>query len=125
MDEIFKRILDKLADADFWIALGFLAAGYVWWRWIGTTATNEKKVLRRQIGTALLLALVAGRAIWVNHLFFLPERGFRKILLASWLRASWVTTRSIRCRAISSRSSMRNSKKKRRGSRLKFTRAAK
>jgi hypothetical protein len=33
MDEVFKRILDKLAGADFWIALGFLAAGYICWRW--------------------------------------------------------------------------------------------
>jgi tetratricopeptide (TPR) repeat protein len=80
MDEIFRRILDKLTGADFWIAMIFLAAGYLSWRWIGATATDKKKVLGRQIGTALLLALVAGGAISVNHFFFLRERGFSKDL---------------------------------------------
>ncbi len=80
MDEIFKRILDKLAGADFWIALVFLAAGYVCWRWIGTTTTDKKKVQRRQIGIALLIAVLAGAVILMNHLFFLRERGFSKNL---------------------------------------------
>ena len=80
MEEIFKRILDALKGWDFWIALGFLAAGYVCWRWIGTKATDEKKVLRRQISAALLLALVAGGTMFVNHFFFLRERGFSKNL---------------------------------------------
>ena len=78
MDEIFKRILDKLAGADLWIALGFLAAGYVCWLWLGTTAIDKKKVLRRQIGMALLVVILAGVVVFVNHLFFLRERGFRK-----------------------------------------------
>jgi tetratricopeptide (TPR) repeat protein len=80
MDEIFKRILDTLKGADFWIALGFLAAGYVCWRWIATTTRGKKKVLRRQIGMALLVAVLAGAVILVNHLFFLRERGFSKNL---------------------------------------------
>jgi hypothetical protein len=73
MGEIFKRVLNELTGADFWIALGFLAAGYVCWLWIGTTAADKKKVLRRQIGMALLLALLAGALISGNHFFFLRE----------------------------------------------------
>src|SRR6187549_3283573 len=80
MEEIIKRILDKLRGADFWIvALGFLAA-YVFWRWIATTTRDKKKVLRRQIGMALLVAVLAGASILVNHLIFLRERGFSKNL---------------------------------------------
>ena len=39
---------------------------------------REEEGAARQVGTALLLALVAGGAIWVNHFFFLRERGFSK-----------------------------------------------
>jgi len=80
MDEIFKRILDTLKGADFWIALAFLAAGYVCWRWIATTTRGKKKVLRRQIGMALLVAVLAGAVISLNHLIFLREPGFAKDL---------------------------------------------
>ena len=59
MDEVFKRILDKLTGANFWIVLGFLAAGYLCWRWIGTTATDKKKVLRRQISIGVVIAVLA------------------------------------------------------------------
>ena len=79
MDEIFKRILDNLAGADLWIALGFLAAGFVCWIWLGTTARG-KKVLRRQIGMALFVAILAGAIIFVNHSFFLREPRFSKNL---------------------------------------------
>src|SRR5438093_7225248 len=80
MDEIFKRILDTLKGADLWIALAFFAAGYVCWRWLGTTAIEKKKVLRRQICMALLVAVLAGAVILVYHFFFLRERGFSKDL---------------------------------------------
>src|SRR5438046_10240649 len=78
MDEIFKRILDMLKGADFLIAVGFLTAGYVCWLWIGTTARDKKKVLRRQLGMALLLAVLAAAFILGNHFFFLRERAFSK-----------------------------------------------
>jgi tetratricopeptide (TPR) repeat protein len=74
-EEIFKRVLDKLTGADFWIALGFLAAGVICWLLMGTK-THEKKVRRKQIGIALLLGLVGGAAIWMNHSFFLREPVF-------------------------------------------------
>ena len=77
MEEIFKRVLDTLKGADFWIALGFLAAGFICWRLIGA-AKREKKVLRRQIGAALLFAVFAGGAIWAHHFFFLREPVFSK-----------------------------------------------
>ena len=47
MEDIIKRILDALPGADLWIALPFLAAGFIWWRWTGTTKKGEKKALRR------------------------------------------------------------------------------
>jgi len=80
MDEIFKRILDKLKGGNFWIALGFLAAGYVCWRLIGTTETQEKTVLLHQISAALILALLAAGAMWMNHFFFNREPVFTKNL---------------------------------------------
>jgi hypothetical protein len=78
MEEIFKRILDKLTGADFWIALGLLAAGVVCWLVIGTTKKQEKKVLHRRMGIAFILLLLAGGAIWMNHHFFLREPVFSK-----------------------------------------------
>jgi hypothetical protein len=48
MDDIFKLILDALQGAGFWIALLFLAAGYVCWHWIGT-GQEEQPVLRRRM----------------------------------------------------------------------------
>src|SRR6266446_5342471 len=80
MDKLFEHVLDTLKGVDLYIALGFLAAGFICWRLIGTTRTKEKKVLRRQIGTALFLAVVAGGAIWVHQFFFLRERCFSKNL---------------------------------------------
>jgi tetratricopeptide (TPR) repeat protein len=79
MQEIFKRALDKLADADLWIALGFLAAGTVCRLWIGTKK-KEQKILRSQIGVAVVLALLAGAAMFVNHAFFQSDRVFSKDL---------------------------------------------
>ena len=76
-EEIFKRFLDKLTGADFWIVLGFLVAGVICWLLIGTK-TQEKKVLHRQIGIALVLVVLAGGAIWVNHFFFLRDPAFSK-----------------------------------------------
>jgi tetratricopeptide (TPR) repeat protein len=78
IEEIFKRILDKLAGADFWIALGFLAAAIVLWVLIGTTKKHEKKVLLRQIGVSLVLVLLAGGAIWMHQVLFLHEPVFPK-----------------------------------------------
>jgi tetratricopeptide (TPR) repeat protein len=80
MDEVVKHILDTLKGADLWIVLAFLAAGYVCWRWLGTTAIEKKKVLRRQLGMALLVAALAGAVILVYHFFYLRERGFSKDL---------------------------------------------
>jgi tetratricopeptide (TPR) repeat protein len=79
MEEIFKRVLDKLADADLWIALGFLAAGTICCLWIGTRK-KEQKILRSQIGVAVVLAFLAGAAILVNHVFFQREWPFSKDL---------------------------------------------
>src|SRR5438046_1782732 len=76
-EEIVKRILDKLVGADFWIAVVFLAAVFIFWRLIGTK-TREKKVLHRQIGGALVLVVLAVGAIWVNHFFFLRDPAFSK-----------------------------------------------
>jgi hypothetical protein len=77
-EEIFKRILDKLAGADFWIALVFLAAGVVGWLLIGTTKKQEKRLLRRRLGFAAILLLLAGGAIWTNHHFFRRDAPFPK-----------------------------------------------
>jgi len=60
--------------------LVFLAAGYLFWLWVGTTAVEKKKVLRRQISVVLLIAVLAGAAILVNHFVFQRERGFSKNL---------------------------------------------
>jgi tetratricopeptide (TPR) repeat protein len=76
MHEIFNRILDRLKGANFWIALGFLAAGYFFWRLIGTTGVPAKTVLLHQITAELAIALLGGGAIWVNYFFFLRERPF-------------------------------------------------
>jgi hypothetical protein len=83
MGEVIRRILDQLGGANLGIALVFLAAGYLCWLWIGTTATEQKKVLRRQISVVLLIAVLAGAVILVNYFFFQRERGFSKMLLAS------------------------------------------
>ena len=80
MDEIFKRILDTLKGADFWIALVFLAVGIICWLWIGTTKRVDKKVLRHQIGVALVLAVLAGGVMFANHFFFQREPVFSKNL---------------------------------------------
>jgi tetratricopeptide (TPR) repeat protein len=77
LEEILKRLLDKLPGADFWIALGFLLAGFICWLLIGTKK-QEKKVRRKQVGIALFLGLVGGVAIWMNHYFFLREPVFPK-----------------------------------------------
>src|ERR1700722_4889261 len=79
MDDIFKRILDALQGADFWIAVLFLVAGYVCWLSIGTRK-EEQPVLRRRIGAAIVLALLAGAAFFVNHAFFQREHVFSKNL---------------------------------------------
>src|SRR5438132_8205173 len=124
MDEIFKRILDKLPVSDFWIALGFLAAGYVCWWWIGTTTTGKKKMLRRQLGSGLLIAALAGAVILVNHSFFLREQGFSKNLTGV------LVTRIVGDDPLNSLQGALVEKlnaelqKKRRGSRLKCMRAA-
>jgi hypothetical protein len=78
MDEIFNRILDKLTGADIWIALGFLALGITLWLYIGTTKKAEQKVLRRQIGASLVLLLLAGAGLAINHIFFIREPVFSK-----------------------------------------------
>ena len=80
MGEVIKRILDQLGGANLGIALVFLAAGYLCWLWIGTTAADKKKVLRRQISVVLLIAVLAGAAILVNHFVFQRELGFSKNL---------------------------------------------
>jgi tetratricopeptide (TPR) repeat protein len=80
MGEVIKRILDQLGGANLGIALVFLAGGYLCWLWIGTTATDKKKVLRRQISVVLLIAVLAGAAILVNDFVFQRERGFSKNL---------------------------------------------
>ena len=43
MEEIFKRVLDKLKGPDFWIALFFLVVGVASWEAIGTTKAEDKK----------------------------------------------------------------------------------
>lgn len=73
MNEIFTRILDALHGADFWIALLFLTAGIICWRWIGT-GTKERPGFHRQISVAFVLAILAGAAMWVNHAVFQRER---------------------------------------------------
>src|SRR4030095_16705095 len=80
MSEVIKRILDQLGGANLGIALVFLAAGYLCWLWIGTTAAEKKKVLRRQISVVLIIAVLAGAAILVNHFVFQRERSFSKNL---------------------------------------------
>jgi tetratricopeptide (TPR) repeat protein len=80
MGEVIRRILDQLGGANLGIALVFLAAGYLCWLWIGTTAADKKKVLRRQISVVLIIAVLAGTAILVNHFFFQRERSFSKNL---------------------------------------------
>lgn len=75
MEEIVKRILDKLTGIDFWIFVAFLAAAYCCWKWIGTK-TRERNVLGRQIAFALVLVLAAGGAMWVNHFFLRREPVF-------------------------------------------------
>jgi tetratricopeptide (TPR) repeat protein len=78
MEAIFRHILGELKGANLWIALGFLAAGIVCWRLIGTTKRREQKVLRRQVGAALILALLAGAVLWMNHHIFQREPDFAK-----------------------------------------------
>src|ERR1700683_4035598 len=81
MDEIFRRILDTLKGVDSWIALLFLAVGIICWLWIGTTKKTEKKVLRRQIASGLILAVLAAGAMWANQFFFQREPIFSKSLI--------------------------------------------
>jgi tetratricopeptide (TPR) repeat protein len=80
MNKILDRVLDTLKGADYWIAAAFLVAGLISWLWLGKTKRREKKVLNRQIGVSLVLALVAGGAIWANHSFFQREPVFSKDL---------------------------------------------
>jgi tetratricopeptide (TPR) repeat protein len=77
MEKIFEHILDSLKGPDFWIALGFLALGYACWRLLGTKKA-ERKVVRSQIVGALVIAVLAGSAIWANHFFFQREPVFSK-----------------------------------------------
>lgn len=77
VNEILKRILDVLKGADLWIALSFLVVGFICWRLIGA-AKREKKVLRRQIGAALILAFLAGAALFTKHFVFQRQPVFPK-----------------------------------------------
>jgi tetratricopeptide (TPR) repeat protein len=79
MEEIFKRVLDKLRGADFWIALFFIAAGIVSWKVIGTTKAEEKYVLYRRLGVAVTLSIAAISIIAVRR-FFNRERPFSQNL---------------------------------------------
>jgi tetratricopeptide (TPR) repeat protein len=79
MEEIFKRVLDKLRGADFWIALFFIAAGIVSWKVIGTTKAEEKYVLYRRLGVAVTLSIAAISIIAVRR-FFNRERSFSQNL---------------------------------------------
>jgi tetratricopeptide (TPR) repeat protein len=79
MEEILKRILDKVKGLDFWIALFFLVAGIVSWEVIGTTKAEEKKVLNVRLSVVVVLAITAASIIAVRR-FFNRERPFSKNL---------------------------------------------
>jgi tetratricopeptide (TPR) repeat protein len=78
IEELIKRILDKLSGADFWIAAGFLVVGVVCWLLIGKTKKQEKRLLRQQIVSAIVLLILAAGFIWLNHRFFIRELIFSK-----------------------------------------------
>jgi tetratricopeptide (TPR) repeat protein len=79
MEEIFKRVLDKLRGADFWIALFFIGVGIVSWKVIGTTKAEEKYVLYRRLGVAVTLGIAAISIIAVRR-FLNRERPFSQNL---------------------------------------------
>jgi tetratricopeptide (TPR) repeat protein len=79
MEEILKRILDKVKGFDFWIALVFLAAGIISWKVIGATKAEEKHVLYRRLGVAITLTVAAVSIIGLRH-YFNRERPFPKNL---------------------------------------------
>jgi tetratricopeptide (TPR) repeat protein len=78
MEEILKRILDKVKGADFWIVLCFLVVGIACWRWIGTTESKKKELFHRQISVALVLTASAGTVIVLRRRFFKREPLFTK-----------------------------------------------
>jgi tetratricopeptide (TPR) repeat protein len=78
IEEIFKRVLDKLKGADFWIALCFLVVGIACWRWIGTTESKKKQLFSRQITVALVLVVSAGTTIAIRRRFFKRKPLFTK-----------------------------------------------
>ena len=79
MEEIFKRILDKLKGLDFWIALFFLIVGIVSWEVIGATKAEDKEILNRRLGVAVTLAVGAVSIIAIRR-FFNRQRRFPKKL---------------------------------------------
>ena len=72
MQDILKRILEKLTGAEFWIALCFIAAGIICWEWIGTTGSKERTVLYQQIIVALTLTVGAVAAIAIHRFIRRP-----------------------------------------------------
>jgi tetratricopeptide (TPR) repeat protein len=78
IEELVKRISDKLDGADFWIAACFVVAGVICWRLIGKTKKQEKKLLLRQIVSAIVLLILAVGFIWLNHRFCILEPIFSK-----------------------------------------------
>jgi tetratricopeptide (TPR) repeat protein len=78
LEEILKRILDKLKGADFWIALCFLVVGIACWRWIGTTESKKKQLFQRQITVAFVVVLTAGTTIAIRRRFFKRNSLFTK-----------------------------------------------
>ncbi len=69
MEEILKRVLDKLEGFDLWIALLFLAAAIISWKVIGATKVEEKRLLYRRLGVAITLAVAAISIIALRHYF--------------------------------------------------------
>ncbi len=79
MEEIFKRVLDKLKGPDFWIALFFLVVGSLAGKRLGRQKPKTKKVLNRRLGVAVALTVAAVSVIAIRR-FFNRERRFSKKL---------------------------------------------
>jgi len=78
MDQIIKRILGPLSGADLGIALSFLGAIVVCWLLLGATRKQERRVLLRQVTSALILVVLAVLAIWMKRRIILCGPVFSK-----------------------------------------------
>jgi tetratricopeptide (TPR) repeat protein len=80
VNEVLKRLLDKLHGRDFWIGLVAVPLGVIVWLQIGISGEQETLVFHRRIFAAGAIATVAAATIWLNHILLLRTATFGRAI---------------------------------------------